>query len=139
MAVTYALKILGSSGSVQLEWKEEGIEAVVLVVEIECVFELSGAAILGAGDPEGVELVEANEAIVVSVKIDHDALKLVTGDVGAEGLEVVVELVDRDLAIVVGIKAFEDLLDLVGDDKFGVGRGWALRAGPGFVAGRFGQ
>lgn len=80
---------------------------------------------LGADDPEGVELVKANEAVVVGVEIDHESLELVVGDGGAEGREDVAELVDRDLAVAVGVEAFEDLPDLVGDGGFGVGGGWS--------------
>ncbi|KAK9903083.1 hypothetical protein M0R45_001224 [Rubus argutus] len=53
----------------------------VLVLEIEGVFELDASAVTGVDHPEGVELIEIDEAIMVGVEVDHHAWKLLRRDV----------------------------------------------------------
>ena len=55
-----------------------GDEAIlVLIIELERVAELRGSAIFEAGAAEGSELGQRNEAVVVGVKLIHDAAELV--------------------------------------------------------------
>ena len=58
------------------------------IIELECVAELGGSAIYGAGAAEGGELGQGNEAIVVGVELVHDVAELIlVGEGEVEGVE----------------------------------------------------
>lgn len=94
---------------VELSGGDEAI--LILIVEVESVFELGRAAVGGVGVAEGGELGEVDETVVVSVEVVHDPLELRRGDAGSEGTEDVVQLVDGDLAVTVGVEAAENSLE----------------------------
>ena len=81
---------------VELEGGDEAI--LVLIVELECVAELRGSTIFEVGEVEGGELGLRNKAVMVGVKLVHDAAKLVlVKEGGAEGAEDDAKLCHGDL------------------------------------------